>query len=154
MSAPAASMNSTNVRNMSATNLDPRAERESGRTLAVALAVWAAVIAGADIDDTFGKFAAAGLVAFAAGIALYAFAAYRIDREIRAYILDFSRRALVAAALAALGSLAAALAQHIAALAVFTAPIAAVATAAAVEKLAARPRKARAKSPAATPAAT
>ena len=152
MSSPAASMNSTNVRNMTETNQG--IEQESGRVLVVALAVWGAVIAGADMDDTFGKFAATGLVAFTVGIALYAFASYRIDREIHAYVLNFPRGALVAVALAALATLAVALVQHLAALAVFIAPVAAVSAAAAVEKLAARPTKARAKSPAATPAAT
>jgi len=152
MSSPAMPSNSTNVRKIIGTN--PRVEGEPGRVLALAVTVWGAVIAGAGLDDTFGKFAPPEVAAFAAGIALYALMAYRIDRDIRARILQFTRGALGVMALLTLATLLGAIVERFAALAVFVAPLAAVSVAAAVEKTAARATTARAKSPAGNPAAT
>lgn len=131
-----------------------RIPEETGNVLFASLAVWATVVGAAAVEDVFGRFDARSVAIFAAGVALYAFAAYRIDREMNAFLLHFSRGAIVAAALVALGSFAAGLLGSIPALAVFAAPLASVASAAAVEKLGARTTKARAKSPAATRAAT
>jgi hypothetical protein len=87
-------------------------------------------------------------------VALYGFVVYRLDRQLHAYILDFTRAALGAAACLSWATLTIASFRHVPALAIFVAPLAAVTTAAAIEKLATRPTKARAKSPAANPAAT
>ncbi len=134
--------------------MNKRIDEATGRVILVAIATWAAVVAGAAIENTFGKFDARTLATFAAGVALYGFAVYRLDPQVHAFIQGFSRVALVAAACLAMATLAIASFEHVPALAVFIAPLAAVASGAAVEKLATRPTKARGKSPAATPAAT
>lgn len=131
-----------------------RIDEETARVLFAAIVAWATAVAAAAVEDVFGKFDAKSVAIFAVGVALYAFAAYRLDREVHAFIQRFPRGVIAAAALVSLGALAAASLGHVPALAVFAAPLAAVASAAAVEKLATRPTKARGKSPAATPAAT
>jgi hypothetical protein len=133
--------------------MDKRIDEATGRTLLTVLAVWAAVIAGAALDDTFAKFGPRDVAMFAAGVALYALATYRIDRDVHAFIQNFSRGVIVMSAIFSLAAFAAASMRHVPALAVFVAPFAAVATAAAVEKLTTRPTKARAKSPGVTRAA-
>jgi hypothetical protein len=131
-----------------------RIDEENARVLFAAIVAWATAVAAASVEDVFGKFDAKSVAIFAVGVALYAFATYRMDRELHAFIQGFPRGAIVAAALVSLGTLAVASLEHLPAIAVFAAPLAAVAAAAAVEKLTARPTKARVKSPAATPAAT
>lgn len=127
---------------------------ETARVLFAAAFAWATAVAAAAAEDVFGKFDAKSVAVFTVGVAVYAFAAYRLDREVHAFIQHLPRGVIVAAALLSVGALAAASFEHVPALAVFVAPWAAVLGAAAVEKLATRPRKVRAKSPAATPAAT
>ena len=131
-----------------------RVDEETGRVLFASVAVWAAVIAGAAVENVFGKFDASSEAAFAAAVAVYALAAYHIDREVHAYIVRFSRARLLTAALAAIGMMALGAFSHVVPLTVFAAPLAAVACAATIEKLLPpKVRKSRAKSPAATPAA-
>ena len=131
-----------------------RINEATGRVILAAVAAWALIVGGAALDDLFGKFDAKSVAIFTVGVALYAFATYRIDGEVRAFFQDFARAPIVIAACLALATLAAASFWHAHALAVFAAPLAAVASAAAVEKLTARATKARGKSRAATPAAT
>ncbi|HLX24581.1 MAG TPA: hypothetical protein VKR38_14635 [Usitatibacter sp.] len=131
-----------------------RMNEENARVLFAAIVVWAIAVAGAAAEGVFGKFDAKSVATFAVSVALYAFAAYRIDRGLHAFIQGLPRGAIVAGALLSLGAFAAASAGHLRALAVFAAPLAAVACAAAVEKLATRPTKARAKSPGVSRAAT
>ena len=134
--------------------MDHRIGEETGRVIFTAIVTWGCVVAAAAVDDVFGKFDARSVAIFTAGVALYALATYRIDREAHAFIQHFPRSTIVAAACLTLATLAGASFGHVPALAVFAAPLAAVAIAAAVGKLATRPTKARAKSPAANPAAT
>jgi hypothetical protein len=131
-----------------------RIDEETARVLFAATIAWATAVAAAAAEDVFGKFDAKSVAVFTVGVALYALAAYRLDREVHAFIQHLPRGVIVAAALLSVGALAGAPFEHVPALAVFVAPWAAVLVAAAVEKLARRPRKVRAKSPAATPAAT
>ncbi|HEY2629038.1 MAG TPA: hypothetical protein VGI57_07915 [Usitatibacter sp.] len=130
-----------------------RIDEETRNVMLASLVVWASVVAGAAAGDVFSKFDAKAIAYFAAGVALYALAAFRMDREMHAYILDFSRGALAVAACLMVATLAAASLGHVPALAVFAAPLATVASAAAIGKLASRPTKARAKSPVGTRAA-
>ena len=134
--------------------MNHRIDEETGHVILAAIVAWATAVAGAAVEDVFGKFDARSVAIFTVAVALYALAAYRIDREVHAFIQHFPRGTIVAAASFVLAVLAVACLEHVPALAVFAAPLAAVAGAAAVEKLAARPTKARAKSPAATRAAT
>jgi hypothetical protein len=132
-----------------------RIDEETGRVLFASVAVWAAVIASAAAENVFGKFDASSEAAFAALVAAYALAAYHIDREVHAYIVRFSRARIFGAALLALGAIALGALTHTIPLTVFAAPFAAVACAASIERmLPPKVRKSRAKSPAATPAAT
>ncbi|MFZ3321450.1 MAG: hypothetical protein WA190_03700 [Usitatibacter sp.] len=131
-----------------------RIDEETARVLFAATIAWAIAVAAAAAEDVFGKFDAKSVAVFTVGVALYACAAYRLDREIHTFIQRLPRGVIVASALLSLGALAAASFEDVPALAVFVAPWAAVLGAAAVEKLATRPRKVPAKSPAATPAAT
>ena len=131
-----------------------RIDEEPRNVLIASLAVWGSVVAGAVAADVFGKFDATSVASFAVGIALYALAAYRLDRAMHEFVLHFSRGTIVAVACLALATLVAASLGHVPGLAVFVAPFAAVASAAAVEKLTMRPTKGRAKSPVGTRAAT
>ncbi len=131
-----------------------RIEEATGRVIFTAIVTWGAVVAGAAFSDTFGKFDAKSVAIFAAGVALYGFAVYRLDAQLRAYIQLYSRGALVAATGLCLAMLGVASLEHVPALAIFIAPLAVLAGAATVEKLATRPTKARAKSPAVSRAAT
>jgi len=124
--------------------------------LALAAAVWGAVIGGAAFEGALGEFDGSTLVLLAALASLYAAAAYLLDPQLRAYAvtLGATRTGLLAAAF--VGALAAALAAGYASFAMFFAPLAALAT---VSAAASRPRHAArsassAKSPGATPAAT
>lgn len=134
--------------------MNHRIDEETGRVIFAAIVAWGTAVAGAAVDDVFDKFDAKSVAIFTVGVALYALATYRIDREVHAFIQHFPRGMIVAAASFALAALAVASFEHIPALAVFAAPIAAVAGVAAAEKLATRPTKVRGKSPAATPAGT
>ena len=134
--------------------MNNRMEDATGRVIFTAIVAWGAVVAGAALGDTFGKFDARSVAIFAAGVALYGFAVYRLDAQLRTYIQLYSRGTLAAAAGACLAMLGVASLEHVPALAVFAAPLAAMAGAATVEKLATRPTRARAKSPAVSRVAT
>ena len=98
----------------------------------------------AAVEDVFGMFARRASRSSHVGASrCYAFAAYRLDREVHAFIQRFPRGVIAAAALVSLGGAARRrLARACrAARAVFAAPLAAVASAAAVEKLATRPHE-------------
>jgi hypothetical protein len=129
---------------------------DSARVLAVAAAVWGAVIGGAAFEGALDQFDVSTLAVFAALVSLYAAAAYLLDPQLRSYAgsLGAMRAALLAVAF--VGALAAALAAGYESLAIFFAPLAALATLAAA---ASGPRRATtsassAKSPGVTPAAT
>ena len=134
--------------------MNHRIDEEAGRVIFAAVIAWGTAVAGAAASDVFGKFDARSVAIFAVGVALYALAAYRMDREVHAFIQSLPRGMIVAAASFALATLAAASFEHVPAIAVFAAPLSTVAGAAAIEKLATRATKARVKSPAATRAAT
>jgi hypothetical protein len=129
---------------------------DSARVLAVAAALWGALIGGAAFEGVLEQFEGSALALFAVLVSLYAAAAYFLDPQLRSYAatLDAMRARLLAAAF--VGALVAALAAGYAALAMFFAPLAALATIAAA---AGGPRRATtsaspAKSPGVTPAAT
>jgi hypothetical protein len=125
-----------------------RIDEKTGNVVVASLAVWGSVVAGAAFEDAFGKFDARSVAYFAVGVALYALAAYRLDRGMHEFILHFSRRTIIAAAFLMAATLGVASLAHWPALAVFMAPLAVVACVAAVEKLATRATKVRGKSPA------
>jgi hypothetical protein len=129
---------------------------DSARVLAVAAAVWGAVVGGAAFEGALGQFEGSTLALFAVLVSLYAAAAYLLDPQLRSYAgtLGAMRAGLLAATF--VGALVAALAAEYASLAMFFAPLAALATVAAA---ASGPRRATtsassAKSPGVTPAAT
>jgi hypothetical protein len=129
---------------------------DSARVLAVAAAVWGAVIGGAAFEGALEQFEGSTLALFAALVSLYAAAAYLLDPQLRSYAgtLGATRAGLLAATF--VGALVAALAAGYASLAMFFAPMAALASIAAA---ASGPRRATtsassAKSPGVTPAAT
>jgi len=130
-----------------------RIDEDLANVALAALIAWAALVGGATVEGVFGKFDARSIAVFAVAVALYAFLAYRMDRGMHGFIQELPRLALCAAAGSSLMILAAGVFGHVPALAVFAAPLAAVACAAAVEKLLAKPRKGRAKSPAGSRAA-
>jgi hypothetical protein len=134
--------------------MNHRIDQETGRVIIAAVIAWGVAVATATVEDVFGKFDAKSVAIFAVGIAFYALAVYRMDRDVHAFIQRFTRGTIVIAASLAVAALVVASLGHMPAAAVFAAPLASIAGAAAVEKLTARPTKARAKSPAATPAAT
>jgi hypothetical protein len=131
---------------------------ETGRSVAVALGLWAAAVALAAIEGVFAKLSPGTLAALAAFAVLYAPAMYLADRELRRFVLGLDLRWLGGAALVLDAALAAAiLAQFELAIAgCLVAPLAAVLTLASVERILARdkPRSAAARSPGARPAAT
>jgi hypothetical protein len=131
-----------------------RIEDEARNVLFVSVAVWASVVAGAAMEDVFAKFEAQGVACIAVIVALYAVAAYGLDREMRTFIQEFSRSALVATACLTVATLAAASVNHVLAIAVFAAPLAAVACVAAVGKLSSGVTRVRGKSRAGTRAVT
>lgn len=129
---------------------------DSARVLAVAAAVWGAVIGGAAFEGALEQFEGSTLALLAVLVSLYAAAAYLLDRRLRSYAatLGTMRAGLLAAAF--VSALVAALSAGYASLAMFFAPLAALASIAAA---ASGPRRATtpassAKSPGATPAAT
>jgi hypothetical protein len=124
-----------------------RIDEETRNVLIASVAAWAVVVAGAVFEDAFAKFDPRSVAYFAAAVALYALAAYRMDRGTRAFILDLSRGTVLVAACLTVATLVTASLEHLAALAVFMAPLAAVACAATFEKLTTRPTKAPGKSP-------
>jgi peptidoglycan/LPS O-acetylase OafA/YrhL len=131
-----------------------RIHEETRNVVIASLAVWGSLVAGAALEGLFTKFDATSVAAFAVGVALYALAAYRLDRGMREFILKLSRGAIVAFACLAVAILVGASIRHVPALAVFAAPLAVVACAAAFERLATSPRKEPAKSPGVSRAAT
>jgi hypothetical protein len=129
---------------------------DSARVLAVAAAVWGAVIGGAAFEGALDQFEGSTLALFAMLASLYAAAAYFLDPQLRSYAgtLGAMRAGLLAAAFA--GALLAALAAGYAALAMFCAPLATLAGIAAAASAARRATTSAspAKSPGVTPAAT
>ena len=130
-------------------------KEETGRVLLAGVAVWATVVSAAAVEGLFGKFEAGSIFAFAGAVSAYSLAAYRIDPNLRGYASQVGTRWVLGALALALGVLVAAALAGLQALVVFSAPLATLTLAAALEGGArAKPRKARAKSPGATPAAT
>ncbi|HEX3097844.1 MAG TPA: hypothetical protein VHQ02_09005 [Usitatibacter sp.] len=146
-------MNSTNV----------RIDAAGARSLFVALAAWAALVALGAADGVFTRLDPAVDGALAAFGAFFALAACCIDRSVGARVdrvplallagIALGVDAALAATLAASGPLAL-LAGPGAFLAFFAAPVAIAAHAAVARRLAARLRSQAARSPAARPAST
>lgn len=129
---------------------------DSARVLAVAAAVWGAVVGGAAFEGALEQFEGSTLAVLAVLVSLYAAAAYLLDPRLRSYAatLGTMRAGLLAAAF--VSALVAALSAGYASLAMFLAPLAALAS---IATAASGPRRATtsassAKSPGATPAAT
>ncbi|HXF80154.1 MAG TPA: hypothetical protein VN598_14905 [Usitatibacter sp.] len=135
---------------------DHRIGQETGRVLFAAAVVWATVVAAAAVEGVADKFGDAALQGFGAAMALFAFACYRIDAELRTFARGTALRALTLAALAGPAITLAAFAAHAATFAVFAAPLAGFALAARLDRNAARREATRApaKSPGARQAAT
>ena len=130
-----------------------RIHQETGRVLFAAAAVWATVIAVATVEGVMAKFEPASLAAFGAGVSVFAWIAYSVDRELRDYVRGMAMRRLVAFALACFATGIGAALAHAAALVIFASPLAAVALAALLDRPRVRAlRKASAKSPGARPA--
>jgi hypothetical protein len=127
---------------------------EPRNVLVASLAGWGFVVAWAALDGVFRKFEADSVAWFTLAVALYAWVAYRMDREVHTFIQGYSRAKIVAVACLTMATLVLASLGHMRALAVFAAPLAAIATAAAVEKLSTRPTKEPGKSPVGSRAAT
>ena len=126
---------------------------ETGRVLFAAVAVWATVVAAGAVEGLLGKFEAESVAAFAVAVSGYALAAYRLDTSLRKFAASLNARLRWAAFGAAAGMILLSAVVHWPAVAVFAAPLATVAFVGAMER-SEKPRKARAKSPGATPAAT
>jgi phosphoribosylcarboxyaminoimidazole (NCAIR) mutase len=133
-----------------------RIEQETGRVLFAGATVWATVIAAAAVEGVADKFGDATLESFGAAMAVFAFACYRIDTELRTFARGVGLRSLTFAAVAGSAITLAALAAHAITFAVFAAPLAALALAARLDRHAPRgaATKAPAKSPGARQAAT
>ncbi len=134
-------------------------QEETSRVLALAAALWAAVVAIGAVDGAFARFDAAELAAAAAFVSVFAVASLFLDAQLRRYAMQMEapRAGMLAVGFAA--ALAIALAIASAPFAMFFAPLAAlsIAAAAALRRpgavRAATPRSS-AKSPGATRAAT
>lgn len=129
--------------------------QENGRVLFAAAALWGTVVAAAAVEGVMDMFEPTELGVFAGLVSAFAWIAYRVDDELRAFAQSVTTRKLLAWSIA-MGAawIAAGLAQ-LGALAIFLAPLVAFEAAA----LADRPnraavRKSSAKSPGARPAAT
>src|ERR1700757_485608 len=94
-------MNSTNVRKGVA--MSHPIPQESGRVLFAAVAVWGTVMASAYVEGVMEKFEPAALTAFAAMVSAYAWIAYRVDGELRAFAASLTARTLLIG-IAALGA--------------------------------------------------
>lgn len=127
---------------------------ETGRVLFAGVAAWATVVAAGAVEGLIGKFDADAVAAFAAAVSAYGYAVYRLDPNLRRYALASGMRRVYAAGLVLAVLLAASAVANAPALAVFAAPLASIVLAAALDLRAAKPTKARAKSPGATRAAT
>ena len=129
---------------------------DSARVLALAAAVWGAVIGAAAFEGVLDQFEGSTLAVFAMLASLYAAAAYFLDSQLRCYAQTLGpvRAGLLAAAVG--GALLAALAAGHASLAIFFAPLAALAgiAAAAGGERRATTSASSAKSPGVTPAAS
>jgi hypothetical protein len=136
--------------------MEDRALREdTGRVIAVAVALWACVVAIAAAEGAFARFEDSSLATFAALISLYSVAAYRLDRNLRGYAVRFGVRTRLALALSCVAALGASLAMRSAPPAMFFSPLAALAIAAAAGAWRrAATSGSSATSPGATPAAT
>jgi hypothetical protein len=157
-------MNSTNVRIMAEGAVERGTHSEDARrTLLVALAAWAGLVALGAADGVFARLAPAVDAALVAFAAVFALATCCLDRSVGAVVervplallggIAVGVDAAVAAAWAASG-LPALVAGPGAFLAFFAAPVAIAAHAAAARRLAARLRSRAARSPAARPAST
>jgi hypothetical protein len=113
-------------------------------------------MAAAAAEGLADKFGDAALEGFGAAMALFAFACYRIDAELRAFAHGMALRRLTRAALVGAAITAVAFAAHAVAFAVFAAPIAALALAARIDRglRRASATRAPAKSPGSRQAAT
>ncbi len=139
--------------------MEERSLRENtGRVIAVAVALWACVVGIATVEGAFALFEESSLATFAALISLYALAVYRFDPHVRAYALGLGAAPVHAFAAASAAALAASLAMGSAPLWMFFSPLAALAVAAMIgawrQKCRAATSGSSAKSPGATPAAT
>jgi len=158
------SINSTNVRTMTEDAMETRTLREDARrSLFVALAAWAGLVALGAADGVFARLEPAVDGTLAAFLALFALAACCLDRAVGAAVDRAPLALLAGTALAADAAIAGALAASGlpglvagpgAFLAFFAAPVAIAAHAAAARRLACRLRSRAARSPAARPAAT
>jgi hypothetical protein len=158
MTAIAAPDKSTNVR----IDEDSGDARAAARSLALALALWAGAIALGAFDGVFVRLGATLDIALALFAAAFACATYVLDRPVRAVVDRVPLAALAFLALAGDGSLAWAAAQRPmelaqdanALLAFFAAPLALAAHVPAASAVARCFRRAPARSPGASPAAT
>lgn len=131
-------------------------EQETGRVLFAGAAVWATVMAAAAVEGVADKFGDATLESFGGAMAVFAFACYRVDTELRTFARGTALRMLTLAAVAGPALTLAAFAAHAITFAVFAAPVAALALAARLDRHARRSAATRApaKSPGARQAAT
>lgn len=157
MSPIAAAKKSTNVRIH-----DRDGAGDGPRPLAAALGVWAGCVALAAYDGVFARLGAEVDIALAVFAVTFAAASYALDASVRAIVdrMPFARLAAIAlagdAAIAiAVAERPAEMAQGVSALlAFFAAPLALAAHVPAAVALARRFRRAPARSPGASPAAT
>jgi hypothetical protein len=132
---------------------------ETGRVLAVTLAVWAIAAGTATYEGVFTRLADPTLAALALFATVYAPAMYRLDRGIRELVLSRTLREVAGVAAAIDAALAIAYASGLAwpMLAFFGLPLAAAANLALAERIY-RARRSlssmRARSPGGSPAAT
>lgn len=164
MPSIAATVNSTNVRNLTAeaTMHEMIGRERTGRVVAFSLTLWAGVVASAALEGVLAKLSDDTLVALAIFALVYASATWFVDAALRGYARESVRWPLVIVAWLLVASLAwiaadgthaaSPLASWAGALAAFfAAPLAVVVTAAAVERAWA-PTLSPAKRPGARPA--
>jgi hypothetical protein len=134
-----------------------RVSQDTGRVVAVAVALWAAVAAIAAAEGVAARYEPSELAVFAALVSLYAVGLYALDRSLRDYVMRQRAGPARAIALGVAAAFAATLALQWTVPAIFLSPLAALALAALRDHLPARrgaTPASSAKSPGATPAAT
>ncbi|MGZ5067120.1 MAG: hypothetical protein ACXWG1_16140 [Usitatibacter sp.] len=130
---------------------------DTGRVVAVAMALWAGVVAIAAVEGVGESFEASTLAAFAAFMSLYALGIYALDRGLRDFVARQRAQPVFAIALGVAAAFTLSLAMRWSFPAIFLAPLAALAAAALRDRLRARrgaTSASSAKSPGATRAAT
>src|SRR5688572_21751855 len=92
------SVNSTNVRDYP--RVDPRGDEDTAAVSALALAAWMLVVSAASLSGVLATFSGIEVAAIGLFATAFAWAAYRLDERLRAFVQSSRRRSLLRAALA------------------------------------------------------